>query len=852
MNMKSILKRTALALAGASVFSGTQAAQLEEIVVTAQKRVESLQDIPISITTIDGGKIEEAGINNLEDLSAYVPNLQLTENAVATSIVLRGIGPGANQSFEQSVGLYVDGIHFAKGRQARSGFFDLERVEVLRGPQGILFGKNTLAGAVNVTSATARVGDEFSGKVAVGIESDDGQSFEGNLTGSLTENLAGRISFKDRSDDGYAVNSFLGTDAPSTDETLFRVGLTWEPNDNTSVKFKHTETEHTRVGGTAVAAIFDSVDNLGAANGLGFAAVNTLFPSVAANIAAGLVDTNRDAVSLGGNALAASLGRGTVPGEKPEGTDTDTSETSLNIDYDFGDGYTFTSVTGYVDYEYEDGIDADFLPIQFVGRSDISEYDQTSQEFRIASDATKRFSFIAGAYVEEQTQIIDRVVSFDATLGAPGFVQAAVGFPTLFVVPPQVTSALGLPFGLNGVTAFNQAGRVSNWRQDTDAWAVFFQGEYQITDTLTLTAGLRYTEEDKDVVASTRITTDATGLATPNPSPFLAASIRGVAPNTFDHDFVGSRSTDQATPGISLEWSQSDDNLFYASYSEGFKSGGFNAVDDQAPDLAATAAAGINIAQPGLVFTIPGVGFAYDDETANSLEIGGKHTLAGGAMTFNWSLFTSEYDDQQVSTFVGVGFVVANAATSEVDGIEMDWLWQATDNLRIGANLAFLDATYGSFADAGCTAIQTSDIAGGATSSGNCSARIGADGNVAITQNLTGGTLPNAPDYSGSIFVDYDRPINENWSWFINADLNFTDDFLLTGDLDPLDRQDGFEKINLRTGFRSENWEVMFFGKNITDELTASGGFDTPLLSGAHSIYTDPGEIFGARVSYSF
>jgi len=303
---------------------------------------------------------------------------------------------------------------------------------------------------------------------------------------------------------------------------------------------------------------------------------------------------------------------------------------------------------------------------------------------------------------------------------------------------------------------------------------------------------------------------------------------------------------------VSLEWTMSDDHLFYASYSEGFKSGGFNAVDDQAPDLVATAATGANIAAPGFVFTIPGEGFLYDDETANSFEIGGKHTLLGGAMNFNWSLFSSEYDNQQVSTFVGIGFVVRNAASSEVDGLELDLLWQATDNLRIGANLALLDAKYGSFTTAGCTALQTSDIAGGAASSGNCTIRIGADGNSLANQDLSGEQLANAPDYSGSIFIDYDRPISQTWSWFLNADINFTDSYLLTGDLDPLDRQDGFEKVNVRTGFRSDNWEVMLYGKNVTDELTASGGFDTPLLSGAHSIYTDPGEIFGARVSYSF
>jgi len=218
-------------------------------------------------------------------------------------------------------------------------------------------------------------------------------------------------------------------------------------------------------------------------------------------------------------------------------------------------------------------------------------------------------------------------------------------------------------------------------------------------------------------------------------------------------------------------------------------------------------------------------------------------------MEFNWALFTSEYDDQQVSTFQGTGFVVANAAVSEVDGVEFDWRWQATDSLRISANLAILDATYGSFPGGACTAEQASDIAGGAASSGACAVQAGSFG---IAQDLTGASLANAPDYSGSISFQYEAPISTNWRFFVGADFNFTDGYFLAADIDPLDFQDSFEKIDVRFGFNSDNWEVLFFGKNITDEISASGGFDTPLLSGGHSIYTDPGEVYGAKVTYRF
>jgi len=850
MNTKSIrgLSKMAIAIAAITAFTGVNAAELEEIVVTAQKRTESLQDVPISITTIDGSKIEQAGINSMNDLSAYVPNLMLTENAVATSIVMRGIGPGANQSFEQSVGLYVDGVHLAKGRQARTGLFDLERVEVLRGPQGILFGKNTLAGAINVTSATPRVGDEFGGKVSIGVASNDGFSVAGNISGSVTENLAVRFAYKDRSDDGYLPNSILGTGAPSTDETLWRFAATWQPTDNTTVKLKHAEGEFTRVGAASALRIFEPTPNLAPSNALLYGVMGAFFADTVATIRSGGVDTNRDGISLGGLALAQSLGRdlGSTT-EKPEGTDTTNEDTSLNIDIDFGDGYTFTSVTGIAEYEYEDGIDADFLPVQFIGRSDISEYDQKSQEFRIASDPSKRFSFITGAYVEDSTQTIDRIVAFDGTLGLPvPVITALTGGPTFLIIPRATTDFLGLPFGAEGFTSFTQLGRVSHWEQQSESWAVFFQGEYQINDNLTLTAGVRYTEEDKEAVADLAITTNSTGLANANSNPFLAAIAAGSF-GSFAHDFSEKRETDQLTPALSLEWTRSDDSLFYASYSEGFKSGGFNAVDDQNPDFTS--------ADP---FTTPGAGFLYEDETAKSFAFGGKHTLLDGAMTFNWELFSSEYENQQVSTFVGLGFVVANAASSNVDGFEMDLLWQATDNLRLGANVALLDATYGSFPAAACNILQTANLApataAGMTASFNgCTTTVGPDGNSVVTQDLQGQSLTHSPDYSGALFADYTRDFGNNgMQWYFNADINFTDNYLLSGDSDPLDAQDGFEKINLRAGIRGENWEFMVYGKNITDELTASGGFDIPLAAGAHAQYIDAGEIYGANISFNF
>jgi iron complex outermembrane receptor protein len=309
MKKSSFLKVSGMALAIATISSGAYAAQLEEVIVTAQKRAESLQDVPISMTALSGEKINDAGMNSLADLSKYVPNLSISENAVATGIYMRGVGPGAQQSFEQSVGLYVDGIHMAKGRQVRTGMFDIGQVEVLRGPQGILFGKNTLAGAINVTSASAAIGDELGGKLAFTKESFNGTTLEGHVAGSITDSLAVRVAFKDRENDGYIHNSFADEDSPSADENMWRISATWEPTDNTTVKFKHAESESIRGGSTIVMNKFSSVPNPGAADQLMYGIMGMAYPSYGAMVTAGNVGAYRDAISLGGLALAQSLGR---------------------------------------------------------------------------------------------------------------------------------------------------------------------------------------------------------------------------------------------------------------------------------------------------------------------------------------------------------------------------------------------------------------------------------------------------------------------------------------------------------------------------------------------------------------
>ena len=897
MSRSSLFKASGVALAIAAISSGTNATELEEIIVTAQKRAESLQDVPVSLVAISGTKIEEAGMHSFAELSQYVPNLNITENNLNTIISLRGIGVGANQSFEQSVGVYVDGIHYGKSRQSRTALFDVQQVEVLRGPQGILFGKNTLAGAINVITATPETDEEFGGKISASKESLDGTTVEGHLTGSIGDTIGLRLAFKDRSNDGSFENTYAGAvvkTGPSADESMWRASATWEPTDSTRVELKHSESDNVRLGNDSLTTIFEPVDNLGAASSLMFGVMGAVRPEYGTIVGPANQNLYRDAQAIGGCALEASLGMSSAVcaagGERPEGTDTTTSDSSLSFEMELDNGYTLSVVAGKGDYQYQDGLEADRLPLEFIGVSNISEYDHTSQEFRIASPADGRFSWVGGVYLDRSVQEVDRAAIVDGTFGLPAMLMKTIlgggnpafGLDTFLAFSPAqiagvnaTTPVPGTPFtlqslydatgcavgaptcadytlkvGVEGSTKFQRAGRISNWTQDTNSRAVFYQGTFNLTDSVAITAGARYTEEEKRGHAMMALTTNSTGDATPNNNPLLAGLV-GALFDAYAHEFNESRSTHQFLPAANIEWTRSEDSMFYLSYSEGFKSGGFNSADDQNPAFTAE----------GIQPTVPGLGFEYDDENADSIELGGKHTLLDGGMTLNWALYDSTYKNQQVSTFVGLSFVVTNAASTEIRGLEVDLQWQATDHLKLGASFALNDGEYGSYPGAGCTAQQASGLLGlgpltadsPVISFEGCTASFKGDGsqNASGSIDLTGYKV--GVDYNGSLTADYVRPVMNGMLWMTSLDVNFTDGYqMIDGSTDPRTYQDAFSKTNFRTGLKGENWAVMLYGKNVFDNMASIGASNIPLASGGFSENISPGSVWGATVNYNF
>ncbi len=827
--MSALSQRAPLvaAVALAITASNTQAQMLEEVIVTAQKRAESLQDVPISVSAVQGEKLAEAGIPNMAALADYVPNLHIASASVNTNIYMRGVGSGNNQGFEQSVGMYVDGIYMGRGRQYRSGFLDIQRVEVLRGPQGTLFGKNTVAGAVNIISRSPNPGEEFTGDISAALESHDGQVYEGGIEGSLTDSLAARLAFKHRKTDGYTHNDFLDKPEGQIDETGMRLTVVWQPTDTLDINFKYSNMDFERIGAPSSTELYldpasrdELFPNRSAFASIGYSLTDTFYPEISEQ-------RDREYTVFKDNGYGQSLSDGIGIGINPDSNDEEYDNFVLDVDWDVGGG-TITSITGWSEYQYIDGVDVDWLPLQFIHRDDDQTFEQFSQEFRFASPGGEFFDYVAGVYYETNELEFDRRVTIDTNVD--GLVPALLGVNSLF------------PLLTGGAYTANQIARNHYYNLESDSYAVFGQGTFNLSDTLRLTLGLRYTEEDKEVISSQFLSDDLTGIDNPSDNFFLGL-IEATNFNTYRYDFAEDRSTDKWIPSVNVQWDVTGDSMLYASFSQGFKSGGFTAADDQAPGQLDTATFPCVPGQPIEACydpTVPNDEFEFEDEEVDAFEIGGKHTLLGGGMTLNWAAFYTLYDNLQTSIFKGVGFGVTNAGKSEVQGIEVDMMWQATDNLRIGANAAWLDATYDEFENGPCTAIQLDVDPLCGTPEG-------------FTDNdLSGEKTLYASDWSASAFFDYSVLLGNGNDLFFGGEANYRDEFNSAGDNDPLDVIDAYTKVNLRAGLRSESWEFMVYSRNIFDEEAFAQSFDTPVLAGSHTKFIEEGRIYGAKLKYMF
>lgn len=699
---------------------------LEEIVVTATKRAVGMQDVPIAMSVMGGDKIEKNSIANLEDLSIYMPSVHIGESGSANQVFIRGVGSGNNQGFEQSVGTFIDGVYYGRARNSRAAFLDLERVEVLKGPQSTLFGKNTIAGAINIT--TARPTEEFTGYVeGVYDEELGGVGVTAMISGALSDTVRGRLVGKVYEDDGWMDNQASGEDGPQKETQVLRATLEWDATEDLTLGFKVEQGKFDVTGRNM------KITSPGAA-GVAFFG-NPLIST----------DTNF-ANSLGFNEKQSLSG---FAGRTME-DNTDSGIYQVTADYTMGE-FTLRSITAFTEYDYENCSDADYGPVAFLDRCREESHEQFTQEFLLSSPTGGTVEYLAGVFYQDARLESDASTMVGASLALP--------------VP--------------------DAELLNNFEQDSETWSVFTELTFNVTDTFRTIVGVRYSHDEKEADKVQITTTPGTGVSNPALVP-IYDSVLGFAK---EYAYSEDRKEEHWTGNLNFQYDLNENTMVYLNLATGYKAGGFDA--DNAMDRSRE----------------------FEDETVESIEIGLKTEFMDGRGRLNAAAFSGDYEDVQVSTFESAGFVVGNAAEVEVDGLEFDVTFAATEALTLTAALTYLDARYGSFENAACTWEQKIAVGSG------------------CTQDLSGKSLQFAPEWSGNLSAEYVTVIGDAFQLSLSADALWTDDVVVANDHDQNVIQKEYWKFNARIELSdiNERWRVALVGKNLTDETTFNWGNDLTL-----------------------
>lgn len=729
-----------LAIAGivgtTSVHANTLA--LEEVIVTAQKRAEGLQDVPISLQAIDGAALASGNHSRLEDISDQISNVIISRSSTNPRIYVRGIGSDSNAGFEQSVAMFSDGIYMGRGQQAQLPLVDIQRVEVLKGPQGTLFGKNATAGAINIVSNDP--GEAFEGYVRIAAGEYGDYTSHAVFSGPLNENWGGRIALYGRQLDGFMTNHSVNQNEERKSDFGARATISWSDNESIVAKWK-IESGRFTTDGNNYQVTYDPryADALSPLMGEG-----------------GLDFDKRES-----NDARPELGLTALKGSQPVSNETDLLNTVLDISFDRVD-YRYTSITTLSQYQWANNFDADFsnLPIAFQGREE--DFSQISQEIRVSSDLSGPLNFLAGVYLQKNALAISTYSALDASL-------------------------LGAPVTAGALDDFDQTSTTS---------AVFGQMDWQLSSSLNATLGMRWGTESKSV--DNILVTGLWDLTPSATGDFIISRVGGAA-----HDLHQRREENHLSPLARLAWDANENTLYYISLSRGYKGGGFDG-------------SGLN----GSVGTIADESFEYDEESVNALELGGKHTLLDGTARLNWALYHSAYKDLQVSTFNGTGFIISNAGEAEVQGIEGDFTWQASESFKLGTNVAYLDFEWTDFDNAPCTVEQENSWDG----VGDC------------VQDLTGKRGALTPELTASVRMEYLQPLTEMMVLNLGASANYVSEYATESDLDDNLMQPAYTKFDVRIALEhlSGSWDLALIGKNITNEVTTSAGNDNPLIDYAY------------------
>lgn len=743
---------------------------LTEIVVTAQRREERLQDVPISTTITTGADLERTNITGLQDLATRLPNVKIAEGTV-DSINIRGVGSGQNAGFEQAVGTFVDGVYRGRARAARAALFDVDRVEVLKGPQTTFFGNNAVAGALNIT--TRKPVNEFSYNASALYGWDLGEyALEGGVTTPVNDRLSLRFAGRAYGLDGYVDNRTLNRDEPRSRNWIGRASLLWQPTDywRADLRIDRAHSRREGDGGQILKCPPDAQYAGGVPQGLCAAQLG---------VTGGVAERDVDDSSFS---------------SVDTYDDYDLTEVAATNRFTLGE-HTLTSTTSY--FRHSDDLAPTIGPFAFPGVGGTSsavaasfseDYHQFAQELRFESPGGETFDYMFGAYYAKGK--LDQPSFF-------GFFFAPFG---LFAGPPFTPDT-------------PVAAKIS-FAQEDETLSGFAAGTWHIAQAFKVNAGLRYSVVKKTAHSVSRF---GSGTAPINADTFVEgppsvnanlAPFFGTLSDFTDTD----RKDSELMPSLGVQYDFTDDVMAYASWVTGFKAGGF------------------------------GVGFQRDTfqpETVDSYEVGLKASLLERRLFVGLASFVGKYDNLQETTNFsqpsGIPIaIITNVAAAKSKGVELSLNWKATSHVVFNADVAYLDATYEDYPNAPCTVLQGNTVP-------NC------------TQDLSGGRRAFAPEYSGNIGARVTVPLGASFEARIDPSVYFTSEYFQIATSDPLLRQAGYTKYDLRLALApvSGPWEVALVGKNLGDKLTASYRNTPPGAFGTIYGLPDPARSIAVQFTLS-
>lgn len=629
--------------------SGSVRVALEEVVVTARRREETVQTVPIPVTALSGEELRNRGVYSMLDLDRLTPNLDFQfagSSRNAAQVFLRGIGQ-TNWSPPQDpkVGIYVDGVYLGRPQGSVFDLLDVERVEVLRGPQGTLFGRNTTAGLVHVI--TRRPGQEFEGALVGGAGNDGQYSFDGTVNVPIAETLAARIAFQTRKADGYVKNTATGQDWNDDNSQTLRASLLWSPRDDFEALLAfdlQRKREHSALGECTWGGPATPADTF-VSGGLPFIA--HIF---------GVFEEIRDTCN--------ATGRFRSTDNDPDENKVDASGITLTLDWDLGFAQ-LTSITARRELEERNqswGWASDTVGsasyLEVLAFED-TEQDQWSQEIRLAGTGMDgRLDWLVGGYWFREEAFMPLVVPLFRGVPIPTPEQS----PLFYAPAPP---AFGVPtFGTLALLTQMFGSRETGFDTTNTSWAGFFEATYDVTDAFSVTAGVRYTEDDRDFVRTQTLLGGA-------PDPTLLCP-DGAAPGA-NGRCKRSKSFTETTPRVILSYQINRDVMTYASWSKGYSSGGFN------QDVRMR---------------------AYEPEVSKNWEAGIKSTWLDRRLVANFTTFYNTYENQQLT----VGRLVEgqptadliNAQEATLYGVEGE-LALVLDNWLLTASFGLIDGEYEEF-----------------------------------------------------------------------------------------------------------------------------------------------------------